>query len=172
MKKTLNTKRIVTDALFSAFALIIFVIELQFPSLTPIPGIKLGLSNIVTLVAMFLLGPIDALFVLFVRILLGGFFSGQLISLAYSMCGGLLAYLTMLLFRRIINEKQIFICSIFSSCAHNLGQIIMAVIITQTTAIFLYLPILFISGIIAGAFTGLCAQLTVPRLRKALKNIY
>ncbi len=164
-----QTKRLVTDALLSTFALIIFIIELQLPSLTPIPGIKLGLSNIVTLVTMFVLGPSDAFAVLMVRILLGGLLSGQLVALAYSLSGGLLSYAFMLLLRKIINDSQIFVCSILCAMAHNLGQIIIAVILTRTTAIIFYLPILFISGIITGLFTGLCAQLITPRLKKIIK---
>lgn len=164
-----KTRRLVTDALLASFALIIFTIELYIPTLTPIPGIKLGLSNIVTLITMFLIGPVDALFVLLVRILLGCFFSGQVMALAYSLCGGLLSYLLMLILRKIVNEKQIFICSIFCAIIHNLGQILVAVLITQTPALWLYFPILCVSGIITGTFTGYAAQFVLIHLKKLLR---
>lgn len=161
-----KTGRIVLDAMLTAVALSIFVIELQIPSLTPIPGIKLGLSNIITLVAMFLLGPLDALAVTLLRILLGCILAGNVMSLAYSLAGGLLSYLVMVFLRKIVSGKQIFICSIFCAMVHNLGQIIVAVLITKTAAVFFYLPILMVSGIITGAFTGLTAQLVINRLKK------
>lgn len=161
-----KTGRIVLDAMLTAVALSIFVIELQIPSLTPIPGIKLGLSNILTLAAMFLLGPLDALAVSLLRILLGCILAGNVMSLAYSLAGGLLSYLVMVFLRKIVSGKQIFICSIFCAMVHNLGQIIVAVLITKTAAVFFYLPILMVSGIITGAFTGLTAQLVINRLKK------
>ena len=169
MEKKTKTKRLAIDALLSAVALIIFTIELQFPSLTPIPGIKLGLANIITLMAIFLLGPIDALYVLLVRIFLGCLLTGQIMALAYSLAGGALSFVVMLIFRRFITNKQIFVCSIFGAMAHNIGQILIAVVITQTTQVAYYLPILMVSSIITGLFTGLAAQYTVIHLRNIKK---
>ena len=84
-------------ALLTAVALTIFMVELQLPALAPIPGVKLGLANIITVYAMFVLGPRDTACILLVRILLGSIFSGQLMALFYSLAGGLLCYLVMLL---------------------------------------------------------------------------
>lgn len=72
----MNTKRITTNAVFTAIALTIFMVELQIPPMVPIPGVKLGLANIVTVFAVFKLGSKDAACILFARILLGGMFSG------------------------------------------------------------------------------------------------
>ncbi|MGN0160978.1 MAG: Gx transporter family protein [Lachnospiraceae bacterium] len=166
-RKQLNkTKRLVLDGLLSAIALIIFVIELQIPSLTPIPGIKLGLSNIVTLMAMFLLGPLDAFYVLFVRVFLGCLLSGQVMALAYSLAGGFFSFFLMLLLHKVVSDRQIFVCSVFCALAHNLGQILVAVLITETPALFYYLPVLGVSGIIAGTFTGLTAQFVIKHLKR------
>ena len=161
----MTVKRLTRSALLTAIALTIFLVELQIPSLAPIPGVKLGLANIVTVFAMFLLGPVDTFGILLCRILLGGLFSGRVMALAYSLAGGLLCYLVMLLLRRVVTVRQIWVCSVISAAAHNIGQIAVAILITGTPALIIYLPVLMVSGILAGLFTGLCAQFAVSRLK-------
>lgn len=170
-KPGMNIRRLTTDAILLAVALIIFVIELSLPSLTPVPGIKLGLANIVTLVTMFALGPVDAFLVMILRVILGCVLSGQMMALAYSMAGGVLSYLLMLIMRKLVTVKQIFVCSVFCAIAHNVGQILVAWFLTNTAAIFFYLPVLCVSGIIAGLFTGLAAQYTTGYMKKIIKKI-
>ena len=164
----MTTKRLTRMAVLTAVALTIFIVELQLPNLTPIPGVKLGLANIITVYAIFALGPVDTLGILLARILLGSIFSGQMMALFYSLAGGLLCYLVMLVMRKLFTQKQIWICSVFGAVAHNIGQITVAILITHTPALIYYLPVLMVSGIIAGIFTGLCAQFVVnkiPRLK-------
>ena len=161
----MTVKRMTRAAVLTAAALGIFMIELRIPSLTPIPGVKLGLANIVTVFAMFLLGPWDTLAILLTRILLGSIFAGQVMALAYSLAGGLLCYLVMLFLRRVLTRRQIWVCSVLGAVAHNLGQIAVAILVTGTPALLSYLPVLMVSGILAGLFTGLCAQFAVGRLR-------
>jgi heptaprenyl diphosphate synthase len=151
-------------AVLTAVALSIFIVELQLPSLAPIPGVKLGLANIVTVYAMFTLGAADTLCILVARILLGSFFAGQIMALLYSLAGGLLCYLVMLALRRILTVKQIWVCGVLGAVAHNLGQIAVAILLTSTPALLYYLPVLMVSGILSGAFTGLCAQFVANRL--------
>ena len=160
----MTTKRLTRMALLTAVALGIFIVELQIPTLAPIPGIKLGLANIITVYAMFTLGPGDTACILGARILLGSMFSGQMMSLRYSLAGGVLCYLVMLLLRRLFTQKHIWICSVLGAAAHNIGQIAVAILLTRTPALIYYLPVLMISGIIAGTFTGLCAQFVAGRL--------
>lgn len=162
----MGTKRLTRMAILTAVALTIFVVELQLPNLTPIPGVKLGLANIITVYAMFALGGVDTLCILIARILLGSMFSGQMMALFYSLAGGLLCYLVMLVLHRLFTPKQIWICSVLGAVAHNLGQMAVAVLITRTPALLYYLPVLMISGIIAGAFTGLCAQFVVNKMSR------
>lgn len=159
-------KRLTRNAMLTAAALIIFVVEAQIPALVPIPGVKLGLANIITVYAMFLCGPLDTLAILLCRIVLGSIFAGQMMSFLYSFCGGMFCYLIMLLMRKIVTEKQIWISSVVGAVFHNIGQITAAMIITQTAAIAGYLPVLLISGIISGTFTGFCAQLVVHQMKK------
>lgn len=83
---------------------------------------KLGLANIVTVYAMFLLGPADTLAILLCRIVLGSLFAGQLMSMLYSLGGGLSCYMVMLLLRKLLTKKQIWVCGIIGAIAHNIGQ--------------------------------------------------
>ncbi len=153
----MKTKKIVSLALFTALALILSLIESAFPPLAPIPGIKLGLANIITLIILLNYTPADAFLVLLVRVLLSSFFAGQAIYLLYSLAGALLCFLAMWFVNRLLQKHFIFLTSIIGSCFHNIGQILMAVLLTRTIGVTAYLPILLISGILTGLFTGLCA---------------
>ncbi len=161
MKKT---QRMVRGALLTAIALTIFMIEARIPAPIPIPGIKLGLANIVTLYALFVLGPWDALGILLARIILGSLFAGNMMVLLYSLAGGLLCWTLSCGLCRIMTTQQIWLCSIFGAMAHNLGQMAVAIAITQTPGLLVYLPALMVSGVIAGAFTGWAAQFLVARM--------
>lgn len=160
----MNTKRLTTMSLLTSMALIIFIIEANLPSLTPVPGIKLGLSNIITVYAMFILVPLDTLLILLSRIILGSIFSGNMSVLLYSLAGGILCYVSMLIMRKFLTLKQIWICSVIGALFHNIGQITVAILITNTMSLIYYLPILMVSAIISGMFTGLCTQYLVNRL--------
>lgn len=159
----MKTRRLVYNGLLTAVALTIFIIEAQIPVPIAVPGIKLGLANIVTLYAMFALGPVDALGILLCRVLLGSMFAGQMMTMLYSLSGGLLCYLLTLFLRRVMSKKQIWLCSILGAMAHNVGQLAAAIAITQTTGLVIYLPFLMISAVASGAFTGICAQILVNR---------
>ena len=160
----MKAKKITLMALLTAIALIIFIVEARIPNPIPIPGVKLGLANIVTVYSMFVLGPWPTLMVLFSRVLLGSIFSGQMMMFFYSMGGGLLCYASMLFMRKLVTRKQIWAASVIGAIFHNIGQIIVAILITRTPGLIAYLPFLIVSGILAGAFTGLCAQFVVHRL--------
>ena len=153
-------------ALLTAVALIIFMVEAQIPNPVPIPGVKLGLANIVTVYAVFALGPPQALMILFCRVFLGAVFSGQMMTLLYSLGGGLLCWCAMTALRRLVTGKQIWVCSVFGAVCHNIGQIAVAAAVTRTPALIAYLPVLMVSGILTGAFTGVAAQALLSHLDK------
>ena len=159
-----NLRRLTELSLLTAAALIIFIIELQIPSPFVIPGIKLGLSNIITVYAMYRYRAFEAFSVLIVRILLGSIFSGNLTALIYSLTGGLLCFLGMLVFKRFIDERHLWISSVFGAVLHNTGQIAAALLLLQTPQILMYYPFLLLAGCLSGAFTGLCAQIIVNRI--------
>jgi heptaprenyl diphosphate synthase len=83
----------------------------------------------------------------------------------YSLTGGLLCYLVTLMLRRIVADKQIWVCGILGAMAHNIGQILAAIAVTKTPGLIAYLPILLISAMVTGAFTGCCSQMLVKRLK-------
>lgn len=151
-------------ALFTAIALTIFMVEAQLPNPIPIPGVKLGLANIVTVYALFVLGPRDTLLILLARVFLGSVFSGQMMTFWYSLAGGLACFAIMLLLRRMLTVKQIWVCSVVGAVFHNLGQLAAAILIASTPSLVVYLPYLLLAGMAAGLFTGLCAQFLTERL--------
>lgn len=158
-----SIRRLTHMAVLTAVALTIFVAEAQLPSLVPIPGVKLGLANIVTIYAVFALGPGPAAMILLARVLLGSLFSGGM-TIFYSLTGGLCCYLVMLVMRKLVTKRQIWVCSVLGAMAHNVGQIAVAIALTRTPGIAAYLPVLLVSGIVTGLFTGLCAQFLTERL--------
>ena len=164
----MKAKRLAELAVLTATALIIFIIELQIPNPFPIPGIKLGLANIITVYAVYHYRAYEVIMIVAVRLLLGSIFSGNITALLFSTAGSLLCLTGMLLLRRIVDEKHIWLASVFGAVLHNTGQILMAVLLLQKPRLFAYYPFLVVSGCLAGAFTGLCAQLIIPRLRKIL----
>ncbi len=157
-------------ALLTAIALTIFMIEAQIPALVPIPGIKLGLSNIVTVFAVFVLGGKEAAAILFARIFLGAIFSGQFSTIFYSAAGGLLAWLTAVGLKRVLTPKQIWVAGCLGAIAHAIGQMIVAVLLTGTPGLIIYLPVMILCAVVTGLFTGLCAQLLIDRGDKLWKT--
>lgn len=154
--------------MYTTIALTIFVAESALPPLLPIPGVKLGLANIITLWVLLSGNAKDALLVLFVRILLGSIFTGQMVSFAYSLTGGLFCLLIMTLLYKLFGDRQLVTISIAGAIFHNLGQLLVAWGILQSVSVFTYLPVLLLSGIVAGAFTGMCTKLTYHRIKHHL----
>ena len=157
--------RITRLALLTAIALTIFMVEAQIPALTTIPGVKLGLANVVTVYAMFAMGPGDALLVLSARVFLGAVFSGQMMTLIYSAAGGVLSWCVLCLLRKLLTEEQIWLASPVAAVFHNLGQLLAAAAVMRSWAVMAYLPYLIIAAVLAGLFTGAAAQALIKRLK-------
>lgn len=160
----MKLKRITTLALFTTLALIIFTIESAIPPLVPIPGIKLGLANIITLVVLHNYAPSDAFLVLTMRILLSCFFYGQAVSLLYSLAGGFLCFVAMASVHRMLQGHYLYLVSMVGAVFHNLGQLAVAYSLTQVPGVLIYLPFLLLSGLLTGLFTGLCAHFAQKHL--------
>lgn len=159
----MKTRKMTLLACLSAIALTIFMVEAQIPALVPIPGIKLGLSNIITVFAVFALGPKDAASVLFVRIFLGAVFAGNFSTILYSAAGGACAICVTIGLRKILGKKQLWIAGVLGAIAHSIGQMAMAITLTATPGLAVYLPVMIAVSILTGTFTGLCAQFLVNR---------
>jgi heptaprenyl diphosphate synthase len=155
-----NVYDITRFGVLTALALALAVTEnLFFPnSLFPVPGMRLGLSNIVTLLVICLYGPVPAFAIVLGRSLLAFAFGGNLTAFVFSLVGGIAALLTMTLFCRF-RRFSLFGISMAGAAAHNIGQIIAAAVLTKTLSVAVYLPLLLLTSL----FTGLLvAFLAIP----------
>ncbi len=150
-----KTKKIALCAVLLALALALSYIERLIPLqlLIPLPGIKLGLANIVTLIALYLLGSKSAYAILITRCVLGAVFGGGITGLLFSLTGGVLALSVMALCRKI-PIFSVYGVSILGAAAHNLGQICAAIVLLQSVYVGAYLPYLLLVGIVMGFATG------------------
>lgn len=156
--------RLTRLALLTAVALTMFVIEQQLPPLAPIPGIKLGLANAVTLYVLRTGRPREAALVLAARIILGNLLCGTVAAMLYAVGGGLCAFAVMALLRRAVG--QTWVLGVLGALGHSLGQMAVAVAITATPALLAWLPVMLLASMAAGAFTGLCVAALLRRLKQ------
>ena len=153
----MQTKKLTALALYATLSLAIYAAESILPPLAPIPGFKLGLANVITLILLLRYKPKDAALVLTVRIFLSALLFGQAISLLYSLAGGFLSLLVMSTANKCLHKKFPQLTGAFGGLSHNIGQLIIAYLITATPGVLAYLPFLLPVGIITGLFTGFCA---------------
>ena len=153
----LSTKELTLCAMLTAMALGLSYLENLFPVLIPVPGVKLGLANIVTLFALYVLGGGQAMLILLGRCMLGAVFAGNMNAMIFSVLGGVTAMLVMILLSRS-KKLSVYGVSIGGAAGHNCGQIAAAMITLGNTAPLYYLPILLGVSLGTGAVTGLvCA---------------
>ncbi|MBC3805159.1 trans-hexaprenyltranstransferase [Acetobacterium fimetarium] len=165
----MNSKayRLVILSLFVSMALILSYVESLIPVPLPIPGAKIGLPNIITLVSLLTLGWPLTLLVVIARVLLAGFMFGGGFSIIYSLAGGLLSLFIMTLILHFSrNDFSLIIISIFGAIAHNLGQVIVASIVVQTSSLMLYFLFLMLLAIPTGFFVGITARELMRLLKK------
>ena len=159
----MKTKRLAELSMLTAVALIIFIIELRIPDILPVPGVKLGLANIISVYAVYRFNAKEVCLVVFTRVILGTVFSANFSAIIYSLAGAVLCLVGMLGVKKIIPQRYIWLSSIIGAILHNTGQIVAAILIMRSFAVAVYYPMLIIAGCIAGMFTGICAQLIVSR---------
>ena len=161
----MKPKEIAYIAILTCVALIIFAVESLLPPPVPVPGIKPGLANIITLIALVRLGRRDAFAVTTLRIVLGTLFAGTPAALLYSLSGGLLSFVTAAVLLKILKKERLWVVSVFAAIAHNAAQICVAAFLVETVQLFWYLPVLTMSAIVTGAFTGLCASFVLKYIK-------
>ncbi|MDE6924506.1 MAG: Gx transporter family protein [Acetatifactor sp.] len=166
----MSLQKLTTLALYTTLAMAVYAIESALPPLVPLPGIRLGLANVVTLILLQHYTAKDAFLVLIARLLLSTLLFGQLLSLLYSLAGGVLSFAVMYPVNRLLRKKLPFLTGSLGGLFHNLGQLLIAFAITATAGVLAYLPYLAVSGILAGLFTGLCAHFTERFLLSRLKQ--
>ena len=168
----MKVKKLALLGLLTAIALIIFTVEAQIPPIVPIPGVKLGLANIITVFTVFAIGAKEGVAVLVCRVFLGAVFAGNFSTIFYSAAGGAFAILATIGLKRILTMKQIWVAGSIGAVAHSVGQMAAAIAITQTVGLIVYLPVLVAISILTGFLTGLCAQTILNRGDKLWKTIF
>lgn len=160
-----KTKRMVFLSFLVSIALVIYIIEAQIPVL--FPGIKLGLANMISLAALILLGWKEALLIMILRTTLGSIFGGTMPSFMFSLAGGFLSNIVMIiLYKNFKNSMSIWTISICGAVFHNIGQLFVASIVVQNFRIYVYLPVLLVSAVLTGYFIGLCTKFLTTHLTK------
>ena len=164
MKGKYDTKRITFLGLGVAIAMLLSYIEFLLPPLwSAVPGIKLGLANVIIVYLFFKSGIIDAALVSVVRLFLSALLFGSVLTLLYSFAGALLSFLIMILLKKsgLFSEVGV---SIGGGVFHNLGQILVAIAVLRTREIGYYMIVLTFTGTVAGLFVGVLGALMVKRI--------
>ena len=150
----METRKIARMGLLTALALILSYVESLIPAFVAVPGVKMGLANIVVVFALYTLGPGEAAIVSIIRVLLSSLLFGSILSLSYSAAGAVISLLSMI----ILMKTKIFgvtSVSVTGGVFHNLGQILVACLVLETDVLLYYLPVLILSGTITGAVIGI-----------------
>lgn len=149
---------------FTALALIFSYVEMLIPIQLGVPGIKLGLANLLIVIMLYKSGPKEALLLSVVRILLAGFMFGNMFSIVYSLAGSLLS-LAVMAFLKKRGSFSVIGVSIGGAVFHNAGQLLAAMAVTETLKVGYYFPVLLIAGLITGALIGVTAGEVLKRVK-------
>ena len=163
----MNTKAKKTAyyALCIALAFVFSYLESLIPLNIGVPGIKLGLANLVVVTALYVMGERDAFIISMIRILLCGLTFGGVFSLVYSFAGGILSFAVMLLAKRS-KRLSVLGVSVLGAAVHNVGQIAAAAAVMENAGVFYYLPVLLLSGAVTGALIGILSGTVISRIEK------
>ena len=159
----MTIRRTTRIALLTALSLILFILEGFLPLPLPVPGAKLGLAAIVTLIALHLLPTRDAALMLTLRIVLASAFGGGLAPMLYSLAGGAASFAAMALLKRCTQFSIVGI-SAAGGFLHNIAQLLVAAAVLETTALFVYAPVLGAVGILTGILIGITAQSILQKI--------
>lgn len=163
----MKTKYIAQYGLLVALALVLSYLESLVPAFFAVPGMKLGLTNLVVMVALYQMGPKHAIILNFLRILLVSLTFGNAFSLLYAMAGGMLSGAVMILLKRSGHFSLLGV-SVAGGISHNIGQILMAMLLLGTWRVASYILVLWLSGIAAGAVIGVLTGEVLRRLPKSI----
>lgn len=163
-----RSKKMVYLGLLATFAIVCGYIETLLPFFFGIPGMKLGLANIVTVIVLYQYGIREAASISLVRILLVGMLFGNPYSITYSLAGGVFSLLIMFLFKQIKFCSVIGV-SIMGGILHNIGQILVAILIIDEFSLVYYLPVLIIFGALTGFLIGIISQSLMKHFERMMK---
>ena len=166
MKKRLSTKKVAFLGLSASLALLLSWIEFLLPPLyAAVPGIKIGLPNVVILTVLYLVGTKEAAAVSLVRLCVSSLLFGNPVTFVYSAAGAVLSLLLMILLKKLDRLSTVGV-SVAGGVAHNIGQTVVAMLLLNTPQIAYYLIVLTVTGTISGIFIGLCGAFLTKRLSK------
>ena len=160
----MHGRKVAIFGVFTALALIFSYVELLIPINFGIPGAKLGLANLMTVLVLYKMGIKEALALSVTRIILSGFMFGNLFGILYSLSGGLLSFLVMVLLKKS-DRFSVTGVSIGGGTAHNIGQLLVAMVVVQTDQVGYYLPVLLVAGEVTGLLIGLVAKEVLKRIQ-------
>ena len=158
----METRKVARMGLLLALSMILSYVETLIPAFVAVPGVKIGLANIV-------IGDMEAISLSLIRVLLSSLLFGSVLSLLYSFSGALLSLVGMVLMKKV----KIFsttVVSVTGGVLHNLGQILVACLVLETDVLLYYLPVLILSGTITGAVIGIIASLVIKRLENNIRS--
>ncbi len=160
----MKAKKLTILSLCTALAMIMSYVESLFPAFW-VPGVKVGLPNIIIIFILYRIGIKEAIAVSFARIFLNTLLFGNPLTLIYSLAGGFLSIMSMIILKKLGKFSELGV-SVIGGITHNVGQIIIAILIMETTQISLYLPVLVLTGILAGICVGMAGNLLIRRIKK------
>lgn len=168
----MKTKKMTFLSLMVAYSLVLYIIETYIPNplIAVFPGAKLGLSNIITLISLIILGIKDTFIILTVRIILSSIFAGPMSYLLFSIGGAYLSLMGMYLCSKIKDFSLVGV-SIVGAIAHNIGQLLVASMIVQNINMIGYLPFMLITSLVTGMFIGLVSKYCQSKLTKFSNKI-
>ncbi|MBM6829049.1 Gx transporter family protein [Anaerotignum lactatifermentans] len=160
----MNSKKIALCGLLTALAILMGYVEMLIPMPMVVPGIKLGLANVIVVIAMYSLGPKTALFISLIRVILCGLLFAGFAGLLYSLAGAVCSFAVMALLYKT-EKMSITGVSIAGGVFHNVGQIIVAALVVENIKMAYYLPFLLVSGVVTGFLIGTISRLCLPYVR-------
>ena len=159
------TKKIAYSAMLVALAMIFSYVELLIPFSFGVPGIKLGLANLVIVVGLWILPKTQVLVILIARIMLVALLFGNMSSMIYSLAGGMVSFFVMQLLKKCKGFSQIGI-SIAGGVSHNVGQLVVAALVVENLYVFYYAPVLLVAGLVTGMLIGIVGQRVCTYLKR------
>lgn len=155
--------RVAYFGVFTALALIFSYVESLIPIQLGIPGVKLGLANLIIVIALYKMRLSEVFLLSIVRILLSGFLFGNYFSILYSLAGGLLSLAVMFLLKKA-GDFSVMGISMAGGVSHNVGQLVVAMMVVETFSVGYYLPVLLVAGLVTGFLIGVAAGEMLKRL--------
>lgn len=161
----MDYKKIPYYGLFAALAILMGYVEMLIPVPVPIPGVKLGLANVIIIIMMYFMDTKSAFFVSLIRVILSGLLFAGFAGLLYSLSGAMLSFLVMALLKKT-DKFSIVGVSIAGGVFHNVGQIIVATLAVENVKMAYYLPFLLVSGVVTGMLIGIVAKTALGYLKR------